>query len=91
VAIGAFLAELGRERNREMQLQIASSFSIKRPNVLNFCRKSGVFPSFGDDIQNEINGPLCYVAILRLFQSLNKTTIYFTVILRGIIGSESMS
>jgi hypothetical protein len=56
----------------------------------NFGENLGV-PSFGDDIQKEIDGPLCCVAILRLFQSLNKTTIYFVVILRVIIGSGTMS
>jgi hypothetical protein len=49
-----------------MQLQIASSFSMKRRNTLNFCEKSGRFHSFGDDIQKEIDRPtlLCCHPVL---------------------------
>jgi hypothetical protein len=60
------LAEFGRELNREMQLQVASSFSMKRRNTLNFCGKSGGFHSFGDNIQKVIDRPtlLCCHPVL---------------------------
>jgi hypothetical protein len=51
------LAELRRERNREMQLQMARSFSMQRRNTFNLCGKSDGFRSFGDDIQKEIDRP----------------------------------
>jgi hypothetical protein len=74
VAIGASLAELRRERNWEMQLQIASSFSIKRRNTLNFCKKSGGFPSFSDDIQKEIDDLIllcCHLALVSILEQDN--------------------
>jgi hypothetical protein len=74
VAIGASLAELGREWNWEMQLQIANSFSMKLRNTLNFCVKSSGFHSFGDDIQKEIDGPTllcCHLALVSILKHDN--------------------